>query len=147
MFLIHGVFFQEQQWLGARIVPIEGIVAVIESGLLFSMYAGLICGEERNPDRLAGGMIDHYGESTLSEIDLVPEKQFAFTKKYNRRSDSIRYNFTTRHSDLWIGTYEGPLVGRGVTHCYVKEVPKDFCSPAKCLEQLRRIEVKTSGKK
>ncbi len=128
MYLIQGVFFQNQQWLGTRMVPIEGMVAVIEKGLLYSMFTGTIYEDSRNPGQLTGGLVDHYGNSDLSDVELT-DTELRFTKKYQRRADQIEYVFRQNDSFGWIGTYVGPVVGSGVSRCVLTRVGEDFFDP------------------
>ena len=128
IFLIQGVFFQNQEWLGTRMVPVEGMVAVIEKGLIWDMYAGVIRPNPNFPGQLIGGMKDHYGESILSDIE-VSDIQVKFTKKYNRRDDKIEYLFKVKDGNTWAGEYHGDVVGQGLSRCIVTEMDDSFGDP------------------
>ena len=147
MFLIQGVFFQNQEWLGTRMVPIEGMVAVIERGLIYDMYAGIIRVDPENPWRFVGGMNDHYGESTLSDIVFVDGVELSFSKKYNRRQDKIHYSFKVKDGNTWAGEYSGEIVGKGLSRCIVTEVDDSFNDPRNLMKLLDSKTVHTWEKR
>jgi hypothetical protein len=147
MFLIQGVFFQNQEWLGVRMVPIEGMVAVIEGGLIYDMYAGIIRVDPENPGRFVGGMNDHYGESNLSEIIFVDGVKLSFSKKYDRRQDKIRYSFKAKDGVTWIGVYVGEVVGKGLSRCVITEVEDSFNDPKNLMKLLGSKSAHTWGKR
>jgi hypothetical protein len=128
MFLIQGVFFQNQEGLGVRMKPVDGAVCVIEKVLLYSMYAGIISSNPDFPPQLVGGMFDYFGESVLSEIE-VNDIQVRFKKQYTRRSDTILYTFKKRDRNTWAGKYRGKMVGEGLSRCVITEVDDSFNDP------------------
>jgi len=104
------------------------VVAVVEEGLVWDLFSGIIRQDPRHPNLLVGGMIDHYGESALREI-ILEAQEVSFSKKYARREDLIRYRFTVKEENIWIGEYTGPKVGSGTAYCTVAEVPEWFIHP------------------
>ena len=136
MFLIQGVFFQNQEWLGTQMVPIDGMVVVIERGLIYGMYAGIIRVDPKNSRRLIGGMNDHWGESVLSGIVFVDGIKLSFLKKYDHREDTILYSFKAKDGITWIGEYEGEIVGKGLSRCIITEVDDSFNDPSNLMKLL-----------
>lgn len=128
MFLIQGVFFQIQEQIGLRMVAIEGMVPVIERGLIFDMYAGVIFSNPDFPPQFLGGMFDHYGESVLSDIE-VNDMQIRFKKQYTHRRDEISYTFKVKDGNTWAGEYSGEAVGNGLSRCVITEVDDSFNDP------------------
>lgn len=133
MFLIQGCFFQNQEWLGLRTEPIEGTVCVIEKGLIWDMFAGIIRHNPNFPPQLIGGMLDHYGESILSDIE-INDIQVRFTKRYERRSDEILYSFKVKEGNTWAGKYSGEAVGKGLSRCVITEVDDSFSDQRKLMK-------------
>lgn len=127
IFLIQGCFFQNQTWLGIG-MSTEGCVATLERGLIWDMYAGIIRPNPNFPPQLIGGMVDHYGESTLSDVE-VSNIQVGFVKKYDRRQDTIRYLFKVKDGNTWVGEYSGEAVGRGLSRCIITQVDDSFNDP------------------
>ncbi len=132
LYLIQGIFFQNQGWLSTAMRPIEGAIAVIRQGLLPFMYSGLIW---RDPDGLLGEMIgvmeDRFGESELTKIH-ISNSGIRFEKKYVRGESEraiFEYNFTKKDGNTWVGRYRNPQAGVGVTRCVITEVSEDFLSP------------------
>jgi len=146
MFLIQGVFFQNQEWLGTRMMPIDGMVAVIERGLVFDMYAGVIRQNPDFPPQLLGGMFDHYGESVLSDIE-VNGIQVRFKKQYIHRRDEISYVFKVKDGDTWVGEYSGEEVGNGLSRCLITEVDDSFNDPENLMKLMETRVVHTWNKK
>ncbi|MEK9131715.1 MAG: hypothetical protein AAB447_02275 [Patescibacteria group bacterium] len=129
MFLIQGVFFQNRQYLGLACVPIEGAVVTINEGLFQTMFAGIIFSDQRQSrNNLRGYMLDTCGESVLKDIS-VSDREVSFTKHYDRRKDIIKYSFTVKHGNTWIGQYSGDAVGVGLARCMITEVDDDFLLP------------------
>lgn len=135
MFLVQGCFFQNQEWIGTRMVPVEGMVAVIERGLLYDFFAGIVHVDPRMPGRLTGILQDHYGFSTLSDIALS-SSQFSFLKRYEGRQYDIRYSFSVKDGNTWVGHYEAERVGRGVCRCILTEVEDSFYDPEPIMKLL-----------
>lgn len=127
MFLIQGVFFQEQEFFQPMMVSGDGMVAGIRSHLIYDMFGGVIFRDPKTQE-LSGGMTDHYGESVLSNISMT-ETRFSFVKQYNGRGDNIAYLFEKGSGNLWIGGYQGVATGAGNSHCILTEVPDDFFVP------------------
>jgi hypothetical protein len=130
MFLIQGCFFQQQDTL--RVTPNDVLVA--RDQLVYDMFAGFIWQDELR-STLVGGMWDHYGESNLENIYIG--EYFAFTKLYDRREDTIRYDFQQRDAHGgWIGIYEGIAVGKGLARCNLTEVSDDYFNPQELCNRL-----------
>lgn len=137
-FLVQGLFFQNQQYMGLAYAPIDGLIATINEDLFQFMYAGLIWTDERHAlGGLKGEMQDHFGRSRLSEI-RVSDTVVSFTKKYERRDDEILYTFKIKDGNSWIGEYNGDAVGSGTSRCIITEVPNSFFSGQVLAEKLNR---------
>ncbi|MCX6716665.1 MAG: hypothetical protein NTV72_01955 [Candidatus Taylorbacteria bacterium] len=115
--------------MDATLKPGEGMAAVLRAGMFYNLFTGLIRTDEERPWLFTGGLIDYFGESTLSKITMSSDV-FYFTKKYDRRQDLIEYRFKLRGNNLWVGGYSGPVTGAGLAKCYLTEVPETFLSPA-----------------
>ena len=95
IWLIQGIFFQNQSWLDVRCVPIEGNVAVIVKGLIQTIFSGAIYPDGKDVSHtLVGQMFDHYGYAVLTDV-LVSDDEVRFTKRYERRQDTILYTLTS----------------------------------------------------
>jgi len=129
VYLIQGFFFQHQGWLGLGMSSEgEGVVTVINSGLCRFMYSGVIYPDKHNAlGGFAGQMSDHFGDSQLSKVVVLPE-EVRFVKKYDRRDDLIDYKFS-KQNGLWVGKYSGPVVGQGGAKCVITEVTEDLFRP------------------
>ncbi len=112
-YLIQGFYFQRREFLGLAVKPLEGTVAVIREGMFHCMFAGLIW---REPNALSwswrGSMDDSEGLSDLDSIRIEVD-ELHFDKRYRRRADTIHYEFRLEE-DLWVGSFSGDAVGRGV---------------------------------
>lgn len=139
-FLIQGIFFQNQQWLGLGVRQIEGVIAVVHSGLCQFIYAGVMW---QDPEHVMGGLTGHMqdacGNSALSDI-YVSEFEVRFTKKYERRKDVIRYTFKVRDGQTWVGEYEGEACGKGISRCLITEVGEEFFQPESIMTKLGRTK-------
>ena len=126
VYLIQGFFFQHQEWLGLGMSSEgEGVITVIKSGLCRFMYSGVIYPDERNAlGGFAGQMSDHFGDSQLSNVAVLPE-EVRFVKKYDHRDDLIDYKFT-KQNGLWVGGYSRSAVGQGGAKCVITEVSEDL---------------------
>jgi hypothetical protein len=126
--MLSGIFFQHQKWLEIGMGP-EGSAVFIEEGLCQFAYAGFIYSDRHNLlGACAGGMIDRFGPSVLSEILLLPE-DISFNKQYSHSNNPpIKYSLK-KQGEFWTGTYSSPKVGTGNTRCLINEIPKDFLSP------------------
>ena len=111
-YFIQGVFFQEQ-----------GHPAQI----LQTMFSGMFGTLDELEDH-EGEMIDFYGESYMSYINLTPDT-LTFVKVYRKRTDSIYYRFTKQSDDTWQGEYKGDWTGTGICRCVVTRVPENFFHP------------------
>lgn len=114
--LVQGFFFQDLGGIRIAYYPSVGSVAIFQSELIQTMFAGVLSIDERS-DFWAGSMMDHYGLSDISDGVLVDDS-FSFDKKYRDRNDVISYKFR-REGDLWVGGYFGTLTGSGDARCVV----------------------------
>jgi len=130
-YLIQGFFFQGREWLDTEISQQNGdLRPIIRSGLCRYMYSGVIYPDKYNAmGGYAGQLTDHFGDSTLSEMLVLPEL-VKFTKKYTRRDDLIYYQLK-KVGDLWIGEYSGTATGSGTTQCIITEVNEGIFFPPK----------------
>lgn len=120
-YMIQGFFFQERTRLGIDYAYVDGPIAIVRQDMVRDMFAGLIGSESEFSDELTGSLMDRFGPSELSDIRLNDD-ELEFDKTYQRRNDSIRYTFR-RDGDLWIGRYQGELVGEGCANCILTAVP------------------------
>lgn len=134
MWWIQGVFFQHRTRAVIRHVPIEGAAVFMEDGIERHMFAGFLSnrgttpeGDEVISNTLDGLCVDHFGPSSLSEVE-VTDRAIRFTKQYAGRRDSIRYSLETRDGISWVGTWEGEAVGSGTARLIMTEVPNNFLS-------------------
>ncbi len=91
-------------------------------------FAGAIWENIPRHGLLNGRMVDAFGQSTISPVVITKEK-LAFVKRYDNRADRIVYVFKQRDGDSWVGTYDGPLTGKGVARAWLLEIPEDDLYP------------------
>lgn len=126
MYLIQGVFFQNQQWLGVACVPIEGNVAVIRSGLCYFVFSGVINRDLNDLfGRHIGQLDDHFGHSNLTNMCLTDD-ELTFVKKYTQRDYTINYTFKRQSSGIWVGKYSGEVTGTNIARCILTPITRDF---------------------
>ena len=130
--IITGFFFQNQRGLGLGVGNNgEGVVAVVRSGLVRTIFSGVLYEDpEHVLHALAGVMTDKYGDSTLSDGRFLSEDTLEFTKRYDQRDSEIRYSFK-REGTFWVGEFSGEKAGSGKANCTIIEVPEEFFLPAK----------------
>jgi len=124
LWLIQGVFFQNQSWLGIAMKPIEGAVAVINRALCQFQFSGII--ELATEDNLGQGILnDVFGTADLTSVSISDTHLF-FKKRYAQRDDAIDYQFSIQPDGTWAGEYRGERVGSGKTRCVLTPVTKEF---------------------
>lgn len=147
-YLIQGVFFQSQQVFDIGFRSVEGAVPVLKEGIYSSMFCGAISPCRGDQSELSGSLVDQFGESILTKIELSPTRleptKFSFTKKYNHRSDLIQYSFETQVGNVWVGKWRGIAVGSGVAKCKLTEVTDldffDYISTLEALGMLKEVK-------
>jgi hypothetical protein len=87
------------------------------------MFSGILFPNSDAPHGLSGKLTDHFGDSNLSEVELASDS-LKFSKCYERRSDMIRYAFS-KCGTIWIGTYDGPVTGGGLTRCIITKTTEE----------------------
>ena len=130
--LVQGYFFQHQNRIGVRAVPVHGNAVVVVNQLVGIMFAG---GLSRGSDGVWIGWLNELGEgpSMLDEIDFVPDA-LRFLKHYenDRDGDRIEYTFHLRNG-FWVGTWSGSNdrghYGDGHAVCVLTPVPPAFFEP------------------
>lgn len=138
MWLIQGNYFHEKPWLDVEMVPIDGAVAVIREGLTRNMYYGVLHPEpEHCVDASQGSIHDPSGSSFVYDV-CVGEQELAFVKIYEHRKDIIRYTFSRKVGNVWVGEYKGKLVGNGITCCVLAEIDPSFFDPMAIAKLLGR---------
>jgi hypothetical protein len=128
LFLINGLFFQEQQRFGIGYKEGVGEAVFIKPQMIQCFFSGFIGPKPDTEDEYPGmnGMLqDHYGEAQISDA-LVTEESISFTKTYVRRGDPIFYEFTKKEGNDWLGTYKWPAVGSGLAKCQITEIEESF---------------------
>ena len=91
-------------------------------------FAGMIHPEQ---DSVEGQLTDKFGDSVLTDVEVsvgTPET-IAFTKTYTNRKDHIRYKFTRKSDDIWLGVYDGPATGKGKVNAVITNVAFNFLTP------------------
>lgn len=122
--LIQGIFFQDPD------EPIELVELGQNKRLLLRatvgqyMFCGSIWEDPDEPGVLTGCLQDAFGISILSQITITPEL-VRYRKRYEKRRDEILYTFDQRDGDSWVGTYSGAQTGRGITRCWLRDIPDD----------------------
>jgi hypothetical protein len=130
MFLIQGVFFQKRQFLTTTYLPREGLSPVLGNGVFYSMFCGSIWVDPQKPSQLVGGLMDQFGDSLLSSIEMTPDF-LRFKKKYSQREYTIDYDLVPLGQGMWKGTWKSiPSVGMGPARCILTEVPNNFLDHA-----------------
>lgn len=139
VFLIQGVFFQTREGLGTTWDLRDGLIAVIRSRIGQFMYSGAIWEDPPGSRVLTGRTQDHFGIADLSDIHLGV-REVRFKKQYGRRSYCIDYSFKLRDGSNWLGAYNSPEVGSGVTRCVITPVPDEFFSHEELVKRLGKSE-------
>lgn len=124
VFFVNGWFLQE----GARINlnPENGLPMIYDGSDRFWIFHG--CLTFSGKVAFEGALEDHGGHSVAKNGRLQKEK-LTFVKQYLHRSDIIVYNLTRDGlSDVFTGTYQGGLVGRGSCRLVLEEAPPNFFS-------------------
>lgn len=127
--LIQGFYFQPTAVVATEpSVTGPGEVELTLIPLIMArMWSGIISEDPLGSGAFVGKTMDDLGDSSLSDIEILPER-IAFTKQYDHRRDTIRYSLA-RHKNYWLGEYWGDAVGRGMARCILTEVPDVFFKP------------------
>lgn len=141
IYFIQGIFYQNNSWMDVK----AGRPAIV-SGLLSMMYSGVLGPDPENPGRLAGSMMDVYGDSILSDVVYTPN-ELQFTKTYSERNNgpAMRYSFREL-GGRWVGTYDGEQVGSGISWCLLKPVEESFFDCKQLTKLLGKSTAHTWGK-
>lgn len=126
LFLIQGLFFANDYIMGISHDPEIGERATINQAMFRTMFAGVIRFSEDYPGG-EGALLDHYGTSILSEVELTDDK-LSFKKRYDHRRDIILYELN-KSGDCWAGSYSGNAVGTGAVKCQLLPIGEDFFMP------------------
>ena len=121
IFLVQGFFYQDSHSL-----TIVGGAPAFYPVKKFDMFMGMFGKNPENPDEMHGRMNDKYGDSIITDIRL-DKNRFSFLKKYKSREDTIRFRFQ-KSGSIWVGTFQGKAVRRGIAQCVVSRVPADFAN-------------------
>ena len=125
--LIQGFYFQGRPEYGIRHGD-DGPRVFVRDITFRTMFSGMFGPEHEGSFLVVGKMIDHIGESVLTDIELDADT-LCFTKQYERRHDLIVYRFKKYTDDTWRGTFEGTATGTGQAHCVITTVLEDFLLP------------------
>ena len=92
-----------------------------------------------------GEMWDKYGKSVLTNVKFFPSyiepRIFSFDKRYLDRDYAIKYRFTRRNGNVWVGTYESRPTGKCVSRCVLTEVTgDDFFDNTAAIEMVSKQE-------
>ncbi len=126
MYLVSGVYIQDRESLALKAVPIEGMTVVVRRQLAQVMYYGMLW-----PDasallgQYAGEFIDASGRSRITDALVLPGR-FEFTKQYLHQQWQIHYSLRPFPDGDWVGTYESPEVGSGITRCKLTALEDSF---------------------
>jgi hypothetical protein len=130
IWLIQGMFFQNQQRLDVRYIDFEQ-QAVVVTQLVRDMYTGAFGADPDNPEKMVGAMNDGYGESALMDVRLTNE-ELSFVKQYNGRPDKILYVFK-KCGRVWHGGWRmkenGKEIDHGESNCTLTIVGETFFQP------------------
>ncbi|MEI6836013.1 MAG: hypothetical protein WCK59_04230 [Candidatus Falkowbacteria bacterium] len=126
LYLVHGIFFQNNLMLGISLDSEIGERAEIQPATFRTMFAGVIKFTDNFYDGV-GALSDNYGPSVLTDVSLEGNI-IRFKKKYERRSDIISYELK-KDEDAWIGSYFGPAVGKGAVRCLLTPISEEFFLP------------------
>ncbi len=144
MFLfINGVFFQALQHLGVAMTP-DGSAAVIQTSMFTDHFFGRWMFKNGGFHE-TGEMWDKYGKSVLTNVKFFPSyiepRIFSFDKRYLDRDYAIKYRFTRRNGNVWVGTYESRPTGKCVSRCVLTEVTgDDFFDNTAAIEMVSKQE-------
>ncbi len=120
--IVYGVFYQTSEV--ARVA--RGIDGVDELGV--HTFHGTM---EFVHNGGHGRLNDKWGWSSLTDVVLEPEWRFEFTKTYDRRPDTIRYELKWSPSNLfwegdWVMSESGRVISEGVTRLYLIDSSPSF---------------------
>jgi hypothetical protein len=128
MYLVQGMFFTEERIMAIGFDSEIKERAMMKLAISRAMFSGIIKlpeGEENGE----GALLDHYGESILTNVKLSNENgTVTFSKRYNGRSDFIKY-FLKRENAFWVGYYQGSATGKGAVRCILSPIDKEFFTP------------------
>lgn len=133
LYLISGIFFQEQIKLGMEVRPIEGTTMVPQLKLAGLLYTGIL---ELDPHHVLGSykgtIIDSLGPACLSNI-VINDGELRFEKRYrNGQPHAWPIFYTLCHAqDLeYSGAYSIPdLDVQGYTRCFLQPITEEFLRP------------------
>jgi hypothetical protein len=126
LYLIHGIFFQNNLMLGIGLDSEIVKRVEIQQATFRTMFAGVIKFADNFYEGV-GALSDYYGPSVLTDVSLE-ETIIRFNKKYERRDDIISYELK-KDGDIWIGSYSGSDVGMGAVKCLLIPISEDFFLP------------------
>lgn len=123
--MVQGMYFQERTGFGVGISdePGIGLAVLVSRGMTENMFSGMFGFDYAAGERI-GYLKDTAGASVIHQLEYS-DTEFSFTKQYDGRADPIHYEFV-RRGDIWVGHYEGLLVGRGRANCIVTAVPDEM---------------------
>jgi hypothetical protein len=126
MLLIQGVFFQDRQFLTTAYLPKESLCPVVGHSRFYSMFAGSLWIDPKEPSQLIGGLMDEFGDSLLSSVEMS-KQSLRFKKKYLRREYVIDYDFVALEGGIWEGKWKSiPSIGEGTARCILTQIPSGF---------------------
>jgi len=128
MYLIQGIFFQEQSGIGLGFDRTGELAATWQSTTTYRMFSGGFGPDPKNSKVMKGTLTEATGPSDIVNIRLT-KNRFRFTKRYPNRKDTILYTFEKQPNGTWNGTYTGHACGTGETNCIVTQVPDAFLAP------------------
>ena len=131
LYLIHGFFCEIHAGLATKMVPIDGVTAVVREEAIPVMFAGLITHRDLNEaNPLIGSMTDEIGKAELSEI-VITKDEVRFLKIYDGRQQSKGISYVLhRDGNTWVGEYSltaasgRPL--KGPARCVITEVDQSL---------------------
>jgi hypothetical protein len=130
--LIQGYFFQHQDRLGVRAVPIHGNIAVVSNQLVGTMFAG---GMSRESSGAWVGWLNESGEGgSLLEVTYFDDDTLRFIKRYENADDGGLIDYVFRKGQgYWVGSWSGSddrgHYGDGGAVCILTPVPPVFFTP------------------
>lgn len=122
MWLIIGSWFQKNDVMESSERPGMGAVVVMCEAMNRKMFHGVLTPEPQlRRDASEGWVHDGSGKAVLFDV-RVDTEQISFKKVYERALEGqggsgqeIRYTFTRKEGEIWVGNYVGQKVGSGLT--------------------------------
>ena len=84
------------------------------------IFEGTSLGHDISSNKFSGRLDDIYGRSSIKGSLNLEDGSLDFLKEYDGRKYGIEYKFK-KMGDIWLGTWEGVMVGFGEALCELYE--------------------------